>query len=311
MQILDFKKEHLSKAEELIRFCYQEECKYVDALSTNTDDFHLSSFVENNFSVVAMEHDEVVGVLCSYPPFENAFGSTNVKGIFAPMGANAAIKDHREKIYAAMYQTIAQKWVDAGAFSHAICLYAHDEPLQRAFFQLGFGLRCLDAIRKMEEIEAPCLNGYSFIELSEKDCDKIYPLYTLLNQHYQKSPFFMNREKQSKADFIKFMKDEKTRFFVAFYQGEICAYFEIAKSGETCICDDKQYIHICGAYSLPEHRGKGLAQNLLNYMIKILKSEGYTMLGVDFESIKPTAYGFWTKYFTPYTHSVVRRIDGK
>lgn len=35
------------------------------------------------------------------------------------------------------------------------------------------------------------------------------------------------------------------------------------------------------------------------------------MLGLDFESINPTAYVFWTKYFTPYTHSVVRRIDEK
>jgi hypothetical protein len=37
----------------------------------------------------------------------------------------------------------------------------------------------------------------------------------------------------------------------------------------------------------------------------------YTRLGVDFESLNPTAYGFWLKYFDAYTHSVVRRIDEK
>jgi len=35
----------------------------------------------------------------------------------------------------------------------------------------------------------------------------------------------------------------------------------------------------------------------------------YNLLGVDFESFNPTASNFWLKYFTEYTHSVVRRID--
>jgi GNAT superfamily N-acetyltransferase len=67
--------------------------------------------------------------------------------------------------------------------------------------------------------------------------------------------------------------------------------------------------NICGAYCLPDYRGKCIFQNLLNFVISILKDEGYTRLGVDFESYNPTAYGFWLKYFTAYTNSVVRRID--
>ena len=47
----------------------------------------------------------------------------------------------------------------------------------------------------------------------------------------------------------------------------------------------------------------------MNYAITVLKEEGYTRLGVDFESINPTARGFWLKYFSAYTHGVVRRID--
>jgi len=43
--------------------------------------------------------------------------------------------------------------------------------------------------------------------------------------------------------------------------------------------------------------------------LKKLKSLGYTRLGVDYESINPSGSGFWLKYFTAYTHSVVRRID--
>jgi hypothetical protein len=40
-----------------------------------------------------------------------------------------------------------------------------------------------------------------------------------------------------------------------------------------------------------------------------LAAQGRTRLGVDFESINPYGSGFWLKYFTAYTCSVVRRID--
>lgn len=60
---------------------------------------------------------------------------------------------------------------------------------------------------------------------------------------------------------------------------------------------------------LPEYRGRDIYPNLLNYAIDKLAGEGYKLLGVDFESFNPTAYGFWLKHFTAYTKSVVRRID--
>lgn len=75
----------------------------------------------------------------------------------------------------------------------------------------------------------------------------------------------------------------------------------------------RQHIEEAKALSLAsyheEHRGKGVCQNLLNFVISTLNADGYTQLGVDFESFNPAARGFWLKYFTPYTHSVVRRID--
>jgi hypothetical protein len=40
-----------------------------------------------------------------------------------------------------------------------------------------------------------------------------------------------------------------------------------------------------------------------------LKAEGVTYLGVDYETLNPTALNFWSKYFKPYTFSFARRID--
>ena len=73
-------------------------------------------------------------------------------------------------------------------------------------------------------------------------------------------------------------------------KGQPCAYLKISQSGETCITEIPEYLHITAAYCLSEHRGKGVFQNLLNYAVDLLKKEGYAYLGVDYESLNPTAY---------------------
>ncbi len=84
------------------------------------------------------------------------------------------------------------KLVKTGAVSHAICLHAHNEELQRQFFLYGFGLRCLDAIRPMELIDCESCENYDFVELSKAEFYLVYLLHLALYRHYCESPFFMN-----------------------------------------------------------------------------------------------------------------------
>lgn len=199
----------------------------------------------------------------------------------------------------------------AGASSHAVCLYAHDKETQEQFFRYGFGMRCVDAIREMNEISAPPCVGYSFAELTHGELLQILPLDHMLDAHMAASPTFILRPSETPESFMKQAEHFNSIYYVAKYNGKIIAYIRAELDGETFICDIPGYLHIKGAFCLPEHRGKGLHQKLLNMLIQKLKTKGYTHLGVDFESINPTAYGFWLKYFTAYTNSVVRRIDDK
>ena len=41
----------------------------------------------------------------------------------------------------------------------------------------------------------------------------------------------------------------------------------------------------------------------------VCENEGKEYLGVDYETLNPTALRFWDKYFQNYTYSYVRRID--
>ena len=309
LDILNFEKQHIKEATALALANYYDERQFVKELPQVCDIPDLNDFSENGLGVAAFEDEKMIGFLCCCEPFDNVFRATDVRGIFSPMGANAAVSKNRSKIYAAMYQAAGAKWVQSGAVSHAICIYAHDEELQRQFYRYGFGLRCLDAIRPMELIDCKPCADYDFAELPKTECHFVYPLYLALHGHYRESPFFMNRRPETQEEFMVSSMPEEVRYFVAKQNGKICAFLKISASGEPFAATGNTYRHITGAYCLPEHRGKGVYQNLLNFAISTLKGEGYTRLGVNFESFNPTGRGFWLKYFAAYTNSVVRRID--
>ncbi len=157
----------------------------------------------------------------------------------------------------------------------------------------------------------PTCEGYSFSELASEAVLKVLPLENMLDNGYIDSPFFMYREHNDESAFLKDYKHFQSIYFIASQEGRIVAFIRAELDGETFIQGTPGYLHVKGTYCLPEHRGKGLNQKLLSMLIQKLKIKGYSRLGVDFESINPTAWGFWLKYFDAYTHSVVRRIDEK
>jgi GNAT superfamily N-acetyltransferase len=307
MQIVDFTKKHIEQAIQIGKQNYDAERECVPVLPPADIWPDMQAFAENKLGVAAFEGDKMLGFLCCFSPFSNAFQSTDAVGVFSPMHGNGAVTENKGEVYARMYQAAAEKWAKAKATSHAICLYAHDAVTQEQFFRYGFGIRCMDAIRPMEEIISQACPQYSFRELSPDEYILVYPLYDMLGEHMACSPCFIVHSHSQEA-FYESITSE-SRFFIAENGNEIVAFLKIANSGETFITDASDLRYIDGAFCLPKHRGTGVYRNLLNFAICTLKAEGFKRLGVDFESINPTAYRFWSKYFFIYTHSVVRRID--
>lgn len=305
MKIVDFTKEYIIQAQELAKKNYEEERRLVSILPQIDCLPSLDDFAENGLGVVALEDDKLIGFLCCYTPWENAF-TTTARGTFSPIHAHGAIKQNREKIYQCLYQAAAKKWVQAGISSHSIGLYAHDKEAIQAFFTYGFGLRCVDAIRPMEEIQLTSILGYDFLELKKENTSEIMSLRQNLSEHMAKSPCFM---KYLKRDSLTDIEEAQSRIFAAKAQGKVIAFLEVTDTAENFATEASDMQNICGAFCMPQYRGKGVSAHLLNYMIMVLKKEGHLRLGVDFESFNPTANGFWPKYFKAYTNGVVRRID--
>ena len=307
MRVIDFTAEHIPQAAALAAANYEEERLRVASLPPCLPS-PLEEFAANGLGAAAFEGERMLGFLGACAPFDNAFGCTGVRGVFSPMHGHAAVYQGREKIYRRLYETAADKWVAAGAISHGIALYEHDCIGQRAFYRYGFGQRCVDAVRYLEEIpmvETEFACGYA--ELSPAEAPELAGLNNMLIAHLGKSPCFMSYPSTTGEALAS--QAESHRFFAAIREGKPIAYYRVSAEGENFATLDDSMPNISGACCLPQYRGSGVAQNLLAHLIAALAREGYTRLGVDFESFNPAARGFWLKHFAPYTAGVVRRVD--
>ncbi len=311
LKLTEFTECHIEQATRIAMANYEEERSSVPVLPQVRVLPGLSQFADNRLGVAAFEDGQMVGFLCCYNPREHHFGLT--KGTFSPIHAHGTVKDNRRMIYSRLYQAAAELWVQKGILSHFIALYAHDAEAVQSFFWNGFGLRCVDAIRPVERLIYERKNpDYEFFEIPSAEASRLLPLKNLLITHLAQSPMFLPNSRFTESEMVETSKHKNSRFFCTRRNGDtagIAAYIEIIEPGENFACDDPLMMNICDACMLPQYRRSGLCTELLAFLLETLKSEGYTRLGVDFESFNPAARGFWLKYFTPYTYSMARRID--
>ena len=110
-------------------------------------------------------------------------------------------------------------------------------------------------------------------------------------------------------DTIEGLESGEYPSFIALENDRPVVYLCIRKSGENFASDDVSVMNICGAYALPEVRGRGISVGLLSWLMDWLRERGYSRCGVDYECFNYTSRKFWPKYFMPYTNGAVRQID--
>lgn len=291
---------------------YNMEQKHVEALYEKDYKEILTASLKNIFKskygAVAVEREKVIGYLSFWGGINGQFG--NVKGSFSPMFANAYYGENRGKIASLLFQHASEEMIKEEILSYAICVYSHDTEIVKALTMNGFGIRCSDAIRNVEKpLNIQINTDYSYEEMHYSKAGCLLSLKNSLAKHMEKSPTYFPYEEFSEERFIEMCYRRQSRFFVVKDKEEIIGYFEIKNGGETFITEEGEYLHICGAYLEENYRGKNIYQSLLSFVLERLKNDGIKRLGVDCETINPTALRFWGKYFDSYTYSFVRRLD--
>ena len=149
---------------------------------------------------------------------------------------------------------------------------------------------------------------FTLRELDREEIPLVRELRIKLSDHLACSPCFMRTSEKELTDRISAAEKSGTRLFAAFDDYRTVAFIEVGYSGETYLTWNTGMKSICGAYCLPEYRGKGVMQALVCLAKKETRAR---YLGIDLETMNPAAAGFWRKQFTFYTSGLTRRVDEK
>ena len=302
---------YVEQAVELAFMEYQEECNKVTALPDSNFKTELSALLTDLFGgkhgVVAKEGGNLVGYMAFYSPIDGFFG--NCKGAWSPLGGCAFSSHNREKVTSRVLSAATELLVkEEGVTSFAMTQYANDAEVAKSLVLNGFGIRCTDAIMRLQGVTASekINENLTIKELKKEEKSLIHELRKGLTRHLLQSPIYFPTNLDDYNDW--FLEDD-IRVFVACDHDEIIGFMSITDESETFISQAKGVINICGAFVKEEYRGKEVATDLLNYVCTTCKKEGAEYLAVDCETLNPNALRFWGKYFKSYTYSYHRRID--
>ncbi|PRX29311.1 acetyltransferase (GNAT) family protein [Orenia metallireducens] len=306
-------KKHVKVAADLVMAAYQEENKLVPYLPMENNYFNIfeekiKDLFVNGSGVVAISGNKVVGFLAGYE-IEQLWGKC--KGIYTPLYGNGAIYKNRRKIYQELYKHTSDLWVKNNYTQHAITLYAQDKETIDTWFWLGFGLRCVDAIREVSSIKKINRN-ISIKKVEENDISSLANVQNDLHMYFRNSPMFMPAQKEDPIQYLKeWLSKDNHHLWIAYdsEQKKALGLMKIEPSGERFITEHPKMRNITGVYVDKKYRQKKIGVSLLGAIQEWLLENDYKLCGVDYESFNILGSNFWNKYFTPYTYSLVRRID--
>ncbi len=309
-QISAFLSSHIDDAVKLVELHYEDELKQIQILPAFTNYVDnikksLNYLSVHGVGISILSNQKLIAFMVGYP-VDELFGKE--KGIFVPaFGHGSLLKDSELEIL--LYEKSAQKWVEQKIFTHAISIFAHDDMLLNLYFDLGFGKRCADAIKKVD-YQQKIIHPYQFIEIKSDLSHLLVDIHKEHHLYYRSSPIFMpNQDEDALKDLNEWLSISDHHMFALLKNLDVIGYIRYQNHGESIFSIHQTMKNITGLYVLPKYRNQGIGKILLAELESSIENNDIKRLGVDFETINPKAYRFWSKHFNVYAYSLVRRID--
>jgi GNAT superfamily N-acetyltransferase len=303
---------YVNEAADLVISAYMEEKTAVPFLPYEKEDLCflrklITNLFDNGTGIAAVRDEELIGFIAGFEVKE-LFGKC--KGIYSPLYGHGGKKEYRSVLYQELYTRAAEIWVTNACFTHALTFFAHDTETIDLWFRQGFGLRCVDSICESKTIPANNPSDTIIRKVDVLDIPALANIHRQHNMYYENSPLFMPRRNEDPVqDLTYWLKKDNHHLWAAYQDGKPLGYMRIQPEAETFVSKHRDVMNITGAYVLESERKTGIGTMLLGEIQEWLLQNGYTLCGVDFESINITGSRFWNKHFTPYAYNMVRRID--
>lgn len=307
--------QHVADAARLFVARYREQRRVVPALPARHEDpaaieGMLREWLADRQGVAALQGGRLCGYLIAMEI--PGFLGTN-RGAYCPVWAHGAAGEDRAGTYHRMYGALAGRWVQDGCLTHAVTICADDDEAQKAWFLDGFGMQVVDALRSLDPIVAQRPEGAEVRQATVEDLPLIVQLDRELSRYMAEGPTFLAPELEGlEEEYRAWLAEPAHALWLALYKGEPIAYmrcqpptFDVAY-----VVRDPGTISVSGAYVRPPWRRGGVAGSLLlQQVISWAAANGYQRCSVDFESHNLPGSRFWSHFFQPVCHSLVRRLD--
>lgn len=310
MVIIEIREELLKEVVEIAEYMYSMECNYVAELKMERKE-ELNRWIEEAINkqqgVVCIVQGEVVGDMIFTKDLNDG-----ICWCMVPVWGYGAVGNDRVKIMSKMFQKVADILCNNQKVHFEITVYAHDEEIIRLFSFLQFGIQCEEGIRNTE-VAIPGKLDVSIRELSKEEIQNcwsdIWSLVFRLIEHLRQSPVFYPGTEFTEEMYKDYFMDHATHVYIAEEENRFIGLLDANRDGNNFITNDERCHNVGDIFVIEEYRGNGIARELLRYVNDTLKEKGIERLWVEHGTANPNARGFWNKYFSTFSYTLVRDID--
>ncbi|MCL2498477.1 MAG: GNAT family N-acetyltransferase [Symbiobacteriaceae bacterium] len=308
MPTLDtFTTKYLEQAALITQSCHAEAQEVLSSIPAYAGIPSLTEAAKENRGVVLHSGGELLGFLSWNRPWEQQQG---YYGTWSQLHASGACGASRSHSYNLLYQGACEVLVTQKVLRHIITTFTYDRDTLYALYLHGFGCTCIDAIldlRGFQLVSQP--REVVLRQATAADAPTLAQLDTELATYLRSPPILLSYHRPKSSQFIaNSIQTEECLYYVAEHQGGIIAFLQAEEEGEDYISDYPGVININRAYTQELYRQSGVGGALLAYAAQSFIPRGYTHCRVDYESSNSGAVRFWQRHFTPYSHTLERRI---
>lgn len=288
---------------------YHMERKHTHSLQKDIDTNYFSRNLKELFSKgtckVALEDNDVVGFLA----FDK---DTSIAT--SPLYGYGINHTKRGEIISKLFQSAASILCENHVEQFWINVYAHDLDVLWTYIMSAFAMDVTDVVR---DTNTPILSksvDYEFREIDKSELSKykldVIELYRNLINHLRVSPVFYHCKYFLPIEdrFEDFLSDSM-RMFAVFDGNKLIGMVNAEPPDNGFTIEDKEAVGLIDLLVAHEYRRNGIGVALLDFANQELKKSGVKRIFVTHGTINPTARGFWDKYFTNYSYTMMRQID--
>lgn len=230
-----------------------------------------------------------------------------------PEWGYGSLSQDREKSISYLFQVLAEDIVGEKTVNFSVHLYANDSETQRLFSYMEFGIQAETGICILDESSSTGMTCVRELQKEEVESrwKEIWCLLEQLIQHLRKSPVFYLGEEFTEEVYKEFFAAAGTSVFVAEKDNEIIGLIESNADGIPLLFSDGNAANVGEIYVLPQYRGEGIAQDLLQHAKQKLLQSNYQYAWVEHGTANPNARYFWNRHFSTYKYEMIRRIESK